>query len=84
MPRHLISSINRTMLSARTTKANHQVGKATFDIIFHCRIDNVKNVIEKAINITVLLQEINHGLIAAGQFLVGFVPAGIMNCPAIK
>src|SRR5438874_4502458 len=72
------------MLPSGTTEADHQVGKTTFDIIFHGNVHQVEYIIEKIRHFGLLFQKIFHFFITTGEAFKFFYSSGIKNTAAIK
>ena len=84
MLREMLRGIDRPMLSAGTSEANHQVGEAPVDITFHRGIYDLTDVFEEGRDLPVVFQEPDHGLIQSGEVIVTLVFPGIVDRPAIE
>src|SRR5688500_9823831 len=79
-----ISCIHTAVLSARTTKADHQAFKSSFDIFLHRYINDVKYTVQPFRHLGLSLQEIFYLFIPAGLRFHTLDPSRVQNTAAIK
>ena len=81
---HMLCRIDRTMLSACASEADHQMRKATFQITFYRSIHQCLHMLQESRNFTVLFQKTDNRFIPSRQCLVCIIAAGIMDSPSIE
>src|SRR5690348_8508227 len=79
-----ISRIYTAVLSSGATKADRQMFKAAFNIIFNRNINDIKNTIQEFYHFGLLFQIIFHFLVSSRFGFHGFNSPGIENASAVK
>ena len=82
--RHVLRTVDRSVLTAGAAEADHQAIEPTLHISLHMRIHNTICMLQEAEYLTVILKESDHRLITSGQFLVRLISSRIMNRPAVE
>lgn len=77
--RKMLGAVGGAVLPAGTAETDLQMREATLEEALHMRIDQRINVVQEAEDFTVLLQEVDYGLVQAGQLLEPFVFPRIMH-----
>lgn len=80
----MLGGIDRTVLTSRTAKREHQRREASLDITAHMGVSEFIHRIEEGENLTVVLQKADDWLIKACQLLIRLVSAWVMGTAAIK
>ena len=80
----VLGTIDRAVLPARTTERHLQVCEIALYIPLHMMIDQCINGVQEGQYLTVLLQEIDDGLIQTGHLLVFFVPTRVVSRTAVE
>ena len=75
----VLCTIDRTMLTTRTTKAEHQIGETALDITAHMGIGQFINAVEECQYLTVILQETDDWFIKTCQLLIRLITARVMR-----
>ena len=84
MLRQMLSTINRTVLSAGTTERDLEIRKITLYEALHMMIHEAIDRIKESEYFSVILEEVYHRLIQARQGFVLVVFAGIMGRAAVE
>ena len=84
MLREAFSTIDGTVLPAGTTESNLQMGEVALDEPRHMMIDKGIDGFEEGQNLAILFEEVNDGLIQAGEGLVLLILARVMGSAAVK
>ena len=80
----MFGAIDRTVLSARTTESDLQVGEIALDEPLHMMVNQLIYSIQEGQYFTVLLQKVYDRLILTRHMFVRFVLTGVMGAPAVK
>lgn len=79
-----IRAVNGTMLTAGAAESNLQGGKAALQEAACVVRDKGLRVLQEGKDLTVLLQETDDGLVAAGKLFILLVLAGIVRSAAVE
>lgn len=80
----MLRTIDRTMLTTRTSEAEHQRGESTLYITAHMSISQTVDRFQESEYLTVILKETNNRLVKSRELLVGFVTAGIVRRTTVE
>ena len=79
----MVGAIERAVLSAGAAECHHQVAESALQISAYGGIYQPVYVIKILLDLTLGLQELNHGRIGPGYLLVLVILAGIMHGAAV-
>ena len=80
----VLGAVGGAVLAAGATETDLEVRETTGEETFHVRIDQGIDVVQKAEDLPVLLQEFDDGRIQSGQLLEPLILPRIMHAPAVK
>ena len=75
----MLGGIDGAMLTARTTEAEHERGKATLDVAAHMVVSQFIDGVEEGQNLAIVFQESDNGLIQTRQLLIGLVTTRVVR-----
>ena len=84
MLRQMLGRIHTAMLTARTAETEHQRGEATLDVTTHMGIGQLIHRVEECQDLTIVLQESDHGLVEACQFLIRLITTGVVGATTVE
>ena len=72
------------MLTTRTAKAEHQIGKTTLDVAAYMGIGQLIHAVQEGQYLTIVLQETDDGLVQTSQLLVRLVTTWVVRATAVE
>ena len=80
----MLCTIDRTVLSTRTSETDHERGESPAGIGLHGRFDESIDMFEERLYLPLLLEKIDDRLIFARQIPVLRIPAGVVGSTAVE
>ena len=80
----VLRTIDGTVLTARTAKAEHQTGEAALDITAHVGISQFIDAVEECQYLTIVFQESDDRFVKSRQLLIRFVTAWVMRGTTVE
>ncbi len=77
--RKMLGAVSGPVLTAGAAETDLQMRETTLKETLHVRIDQRIDAVQEAEDFTVLLQEIDHGLVQTGQLLEPLILPRIMH-----
>ena len=84
MFRHVLGGVDRTVLSSRTTEANHQIGESPVHIAFDRCIHDFVSMVQETGNFPVFFKETDHRFVQSCKMVVTFVFTRVIDGTAVK
>ena len=81
---HVLRAVDRTVLSAGASEANHQIRESALLVAFHRGVDKGIGVVEKLEYLAVVLKKLYHLVVEARKRLVALILAGVVDGAAVK
>jgi hypothetical protein len=81
---HMLGTIDGAMATTCASKGDLQMGETTLDVAGHMEIDETIDALEESENLTILLEEVDDGLIETCKGLVLVVATRIVSAAAVE
>ena len=81
---HVLSAVNRTVLTACAAEADHKAIESALHVCLHMRIHYPIGMLKETEHLTVVLKESYYRLVSSGQFLIWFISSRIVDRPAVE
>ena len=80
----MLCTIDRTVLTTRTAKAEHQTSEATLDITTYMGVGQLIDAIQERQYLTIVLQETDNGFVQTCQLLIRLITARVVRATAVE
>lgn len=80
----MLGAIDTSVLTARTTKGEHERGKSSVDVALHMEVGKAIDTIEESEDFAILLQEVYHGLVETCHLPVLLITSRVVSGTTVK
>ena len=80
----VLCAVNASVLSSRTSEAEHKTGESALDIPLDVGVGKLVDTVQKEQNLAIVLKETDDRLVKAGELLIRLVASGVVRATAIE